>query len=386
MHSNRKRTPTGKAANPDAGRGIRDLDPQKGVFPVYLLYGEEEYLVEDAARKLVDALLPEGQREFGLEVLSGTGVTVAEMGGALATLPLFSGSRLVWLRGCGVFRSTERADAVREKLPRPGERTTALITEGSVDKRFSLYSEIKKRGVAAEFARLSETNDEDLRRIYDLVSRGLKADGAAISRDTLFYLVQLVGADLRPLLVEVEKLALSVGPGGTIDRAAVDRLASPSREAVAYQLPDAVTAGDLARALACLRRLLAQRIEPLAIMESLTRRVRFLLQAKELIEKGIIRPGCAYPAFTQSLSKLPPALKEAFPDKKRRKRYSIFAQHPYVIYQICRGAQRLPLERLRRNLDRVVTADAELKGGRRSRSEALEDLVISLCGKSPPTT
>ena len=373
--------PAGKTVSPDARRGIRDLDPDKGASPVYLFYGEEGYLVEDAAKKLVDGLLPEEQREFGLEILSGMGVTIADMSGALATLPLFSGSRLVWLRGCGVFRSVGRADAVREKLPKPGERTVALITEESIDRRFALYADIGKRGIAREFKRLSETSDDDLRHIYDLVSQKLKADGVTIPRDTLFYLVQLVGADLRPLLGEVEKLALNAGPGGAIDRSAVDRLASPSREAEAYQLPDAVTAGDLTRALGCLRRLLAQRIEPLAVMESLTRRMRFLLQAKELLEKGTIRPGPGYPAFMQALSKLPQALREAFPDKKRRKRYSIFAQHPYVIYQICRGAQRFSLERLRRNLDRVVMADAELKGGRRSRSEALEDLVISLCAR-----
>lgn len=381
MESNKKKIPVGKTASPDARRGTRELDPKQGVFPVYLLYGEEGYLVEDAAKKLVDDLLPKEQREFGLEVLSGVGVAIAEISGALATLPLFSGSRLVWLRGCGVFRSAERADVVRKGLPQAGERTVALITEESIDRRFALYSDIGKRGVAREFKRLSETNDGDLRHIYELVSRKLKIDDVTISRDAIFYLIQLVGTDLRPLLGEVEKLALNVGQGGAINRSAIDRLVSPSREEAAYQLPDAVTTGNVTQALGCLRRLLAQRIEPLVVMESLTRRMRFLLQAKELLEKGTIRPSSSYPAFTQALSKLPPSLLEAFPDKKRRKRYSIFAQHPYVIYQICKGAQRLPLERLRRNLDRVVLADAELKGGRRSKSEALEDLVVSLCGK-----
>ncbi|MEJ2744231.1 MAG: DNA polymerase III subunit delta [bacterium] len=370
-----------RGARPDARRGIQNPDPGKGTSPVYLFYGEEGYLVEDAAKKLVDALVPSEQREFGLEILSGTAVTIAEISGALATLPLFSGNRLVWLRGCGVFRSTGRADAVREKLPRAGERTVALITEESIDRRFALYADIGKRGIAKEFKRLSETKDGDLRYIYDLVSRRLQTDGVTISRDTLFYLVQLVGTELRPLLGEIEKLALSVGPGCAIDRSVVDRLVSPSREAEAYQLPDAVTAGDLRRALGCLRRLLAQRIEPLVVMESLTRRMRFLLQAKELLEKGIIRPGSSYPAFTQALSKLPQSLREAFPDKRRRKRYSILAQHPYVVYQICKGARRLSPEKLRKNLDRVVTADTELKGGRRSKSEALEDLVVSLCAR-----
>ena len=370
-----------KPAPPDVRRGVRDLDPRGGTFPVYLFYGEEEYLIDNAVRKLVNGLVPEEQREFGLEVLSGVAVPIAEIHRALTTLPLFSGSRLVWLRGCGIFSSSERADAVRGNLPQRGERTTAVITEETVDRRFSLYADIKKRGVIRECARLSDTNDDDLRYIYDLVSEKLKADGVAISRDTLFYLVQLVGTDLRGLLAEVEKLALHAGPRGTIERSDVDRLVSPAGETAAYQLPDAVTAGDLTRALACLKRMLAQRVGPLAIMESLTRRARFLLQAKELRESGIITAGSSYPVFMRALSNLSPSLREAFPDKKRRKRYSIFAQHPYVIYQICKASQRLSLERVRGQLNRVVMADADLKGGRRSKAEALEDLVISLCAR-----
>ena len=381
MESYRGKKTVRKPAPPDARRGMRDPDPRGGAFPVYLLHGEEEYLIEDAARKIVRDLVPDEQREFGLEVLSGAEVPIAEITHALATLPLFSGNRLVWLRGCGLFRSSERADAARGNLPQSGERTTAVITEESVDRRFSLYKDIEKRGVIRKFARLSETNDSHLRYIYDLVSEKLKADGAGIARDTLFYLVQLVGTDLRGLLTEVEKLALHAGGKGTIERSDIDLLVSPSRETAAYQLPDAVAAGDLTRALACLKRMLAQRVEPLAIMESLTRRARFLLQTKELLEGGAIKASSSYPVFVQALSKVSPSLREAFPDKRRGKRYSIFAQHPFVIYQICKAARRLPLERLRGHLDRVVMADADLKGGRRSKAEALEDLVISLCAR-----
>lgn len=381
MESDRRKRTVRKPAPPAARRGIRNQDPRGGAFPVYLFHGEEDYLIEEAARKLVAGLVPEEQKEFGLEVLSGAAVPIAEITGALATLPLFSGSRLVWLRGCGIFRSSERAEAVRGSLPQRGERTTAVITGESVDRRFSLYRDIEKRGVIREFARLSETNDSHLRYIYDLVSEKLKTDGGGIARDTLFYLVQLVGTDMRGLLAEVEKLALHAGARGTIERSDIDLLVSPAREAAAYQLPDAVTAGDLARALACLKRMLAQRVEPLGIMESLTRRARFLLQAKELLESGVIRASSSYSAFMQALSKIPPSLRETFPDKRRGKRYSIFAQHPFVIYQICKAAQRLPVERARRHLERVVMADADLKGGRRSKAEALEDLVISLCAR-----
>jgi len=366
-------------------------------YPCYLFYGEEGYFVEDTAKRLIATLIPNGEIEFCREILSGPAVSPLQIAGALTTLPLFGGQRVVWLRGCGLFKSAERARSLLPLLPHPQCGITAVITEESVDRRSVLYKEIARIGFVREFEALSERDNSHLKLLYDLVSEKLRADRVTISRDTLFSLVQLVGTDIRTVLTEIEKCALHSGPGGTIEKSDIDLLVTPRRDAAAFQLADAIAAGDLPGALAVMARILSQGGEPLGVVGSLVQRIRFLLQAKELMDAGIIKWTASFPSFAQSLERAPEAVRAAFHDvhpQKRAnlsagqkeknfrfyKRYNIFGQHPYVAYKVCEAARDIPIEKLRKQLDRVVRADGEFKGGRRSKKEALEDLVIALCG------
>jgi DNA polymerase-3 subunit delta len=358
--------------------------------PVYLFYGDERYIVEDTAKRLIDELLPDKeQREFGLEVLSGTEVMVAEISTAMGTLPLFGGRRVVWLRRCGLFRSyakagsdegySKRADAVSAHLPQEAQEVKVIITEETVDKRLTLYKQIKARGLACEFNIMSEKDDRHLRSIYEFVTGKLKADGKEITRDELFYLIQLVGTELHALLTELEKLALHADQRRRISRDDINLLVSPTRETVAYQLSDAIASRNLKASLLFLRRLLGQNEDPLRILGALLKRVRFMLQARDLMEAGLIKESLfryGYPLFRKSFNELPPSIREVLSGKNT---YNLFTQHPYVAFKICEAVQRVPLDRLREELDLVVRTDRELKGGARSKSEKLEDLVISLC-------
>lgn len=365
----------------DALKRVLDLPPG-GPLPVHLLYGEEGYLVEDTARKLIGKIIPEAQREFGVEVLSGPAVTVAQFAGSLSTMPLFGGGpRAVWARGCRLFRDKETADAVRALLPEKGGGTTLVITEERADKRLSLYKEIEKRGVACEFPCLSDTDDSHLRSLHALVSARLKDGGHEMNRDTLLYLVQLVGTDLRTVFAEVEKLDLHTPQGAKIGRGEVDLLVSPSREMQAFQLADAVMSGSAGRSLAMLRRLLTQGVHPLQILATLTRRTRFLLQLKEVMGEAGLRGASGYPAFKAALERVPGEYREAYKSAGQKyKGYSIFGQHPYVVFKLCEGAHKVPLRTLRLHLGALVKADSEVKRQRHRELKVLEDLVIALCG------
>ncbi|MFO7155262.1 MAG: DNA polymerase III subunit delta [Pseudomonadota bacterium] len=63
--------------------------------PVYLFHGEE-FLARKAAQEVVDALVDPAQRDFNLVVSDGA--SPAEVARELATLPMFSGTKVVWLQ------------------------------------------------------------------------------------------------------------------------------------------------------------------------------------------------------------------------------------------------------------------------------------------------
>lgn len=356
--------------------------PREGPPPVCLLHGEEGYLVEDTARRLVEKLVPEAQREFGVEILSGPGVTAAQLSGALGSMPLFgAGPRTVWARGCGLLRARDRSETVLRLLPGKGQGITLLITEEEVDARLALYKEIARRGAAFKFDRLSDTDDAHLRSLHALVAARLKAGGHGMERDALLYLVQLVGTDLRTVFAEVEKLELHAAPGARIGKGDIDLLVCPSRESTAFQLADAVTEGDPKRARLLLQQVLRGGVHPLAVLATLTQRVRFLLQLKALLDEGVLRAAPTYPAFKAAFDRLPDAYREAYKAAGQRYRaYSIFGQHPYVVYKMAGAARGGTASRLRLHLDALVRADAELKREGRRAPRVLEDLVAVLCG------
>ena len=356
--------------------------PREGPPPVCLLHGEEGYLVEETARRLAEKLVPKAQREFGIEILSGPGVTAAQLSGALGSTPLFgAGPRAVWARGCGLLRARDRSEAVLRLVPDKGQGITLLITEEEVDARLALYKEIARRGAVLRFDRLSDTDDAHLRSLHALVSERLKAGGHGMERDALLYLVQLVGTDLRAIFAEIEKLQLHAAPGAKIGKGDIDLLVCPSRESTAFQLADAVTEGDPKRARLLLQQVLRGGVHPLAVLATLTQRVRFLLQLKALLDEGGVRAASTYPAFKAAFDRLPDAYREAYKAAgKRYRAYSIFGQHPYVVFKMAGAARRGPASRLRLHLDALVKADAELKREGRRAPRVLEDLVAVLCG------
>jgi len=63
---------------------------------VYLFHGEE-FLARKAAEDLVELLVPPAQRDFNLSILEAA-ASPAEVARDLATVPMFRGTKVVWLR------------------------------------------------------------------------------------------------------------------------------------------------------------------------------------------------------------------------------------------------------------------------------------------------
>jgi DNA polymerase-3 subunit delta len=110
--------------------------------------------------------------------------------------------------------------------------------------------------------------------------------GVAIEDGAIQRLVDFVGADLRTLASELEKLATYAGER-SIGAADVDALTPEAREQTVFEVVDAVVEGRAPAALRTLDRMLTSGAEPpLRIQAMLARQVRHLVRATELIAAG----------------------------------------------------------------------------------------------------
>jgi len=66
--------------------------------PVYLFYGDQEYLVEQSEAALVDALVPEADRALSMVIIEGSAAEWGEVVAQLKTLPMFGDRKVVVVR------------------------------------------------------------------------------------------------------------------------------------------------------------------------------------------------------------------------------------------------------------------------------------------------
>ncbi len=109
---------------------------QKGkVYPVYLLCGEESFLIEDTLKGMLDSLLEPALRDFNLNFLDGIEASVREILSAVEVYPMLSDWRVVVVRESTVFKAqkgTSQLELMRNAIDAADQsprRAIALMTK-----------------------------------------------------------------------------------------------------------------------------------------------------------------------------------------------------------------------------------------------------------------
>jgi len=98
--------------------------------------------------------------------------------------------------------------------------------------------------------------------------------------------VKKTGFELRRSLTELEKLIFFVGERGTIEEKDIEEVVGKTREDSIFDLTTALSEKNQLAALAALRALLDQGTHHLVILSMIVREIRFLLQARILVDSG----------------------------------------------------------------------------------------------------
>jgi DNA polymerase-3 subunit delta len=81
---------------------------KKGVIaPCYLLYGEEEYLISENLNKILDIIMPECDRDFGLFYLDGENTDIDSLMGNIMTPSLLGNKKVFVVKDTSIFTSHE---------------------------------------------------------------------------------------------------------------------------------------------------------------------------------------------------------------------------------------------------------------------------------------
>lgn len=311
---------------------------------LHLIFGDDEYLVASEARSLVDSLVPPDRQAFGLEIVDGHAESSDEAVAAvqhcleaLQTIGLFGGEKVTWLRGVRFFGDSQasRTQAVREAVARLTQvirgglvtGQTLVITASSVDKRLALYKACQEVGQVREFAipdkaYMAERQAET--RLRECLSKA----GLRMAEDTRQAFLSRVGFDTRQMVNEIEKLVTYLGEEKSVEASDIEAVTCPTREALAWDLADAVGNRNAGRALTLLRRLLAQKESPIGLISVLESRIRDLRVYREALDQGWVR--MSGPRVRAEWGEVPPGVDAAFaavPGKDMRAAHPVRAGH-----------------------------------------------------------
>jgi len=247
---------------------------------LYLLCGDEPYLVERAVKKLLDRAVDPGFRDFNLNVFYGNEVKGDEVFSVAQTLPMFAELRVILVKKGGDL-SAGAMEVLLPYLQDPCPSTCLILQAEKVDGRKKFFAEFKKRGEVVEFKRPYEN------QLGPYVRDEVRAAGKKIDAQAAELLAYLVGNNLQELVSQIEKLCIYCGKKEVIGVAEVKAIVSDTKVESVFEFTDALGAKDAGRALRMLTTLLGDGEAPLKILGGVARHYRQLWQVRELMDRRV---------------------------------------------------------------------------------------------------
>ncbi len=248
--------------------------------PVYVVFGEEEFLRSAATAAIRDCVLGKGADDFGVGRFDGKTAALADVLDELAMLPFLGPRRLVILQNADEFVSAHR-DALERYVQKPHRTGVLLLSVQSWPSNTRLARFVAQGGLAIDCK-----SPED-RSLAPWCRKWAKDRyGKRLATDAADLLVELVGGGLGQLDGELNKLAAYVGERPDISAEDVDQLVAAGRVETVWKIIDAATAGDAAAALSMLQSLTAAGEQPLLIFGAISSQLRKLAKAFRLMSAG----------------------------------------------------------------------------------------------------
>ncbi len=260
----------------------------------YLFCGEESYLSRTYLSMMRKQVLTDADFDaFNHIVHEGAEVDFARLLQDLDTPPFFADAKMIeWHMAELDGMSEKKTEALAEVCARQAEDNNTVLVilaspegfdPGSAKRPSTLY---KKLSPIIQIVNFEKSTDAQL---MNWLKRHFDHEGVNADAETLRALINRAGHAMEILANEVEKLTAYVKANGrqTVGLEDVAFVASPTTEADAFGLTNAMLDGNAKEAFYHLSDLRARRVEPTVILGQLARLFGDLLTVSLLLGEGM---------------------------------------------------------------------------------------------------
>jgi len=243
---------------------------------VYLLTGEEDYLIKQYRDKLKENII--GDDGMNYSYFEGNNISAEEVIAIAQTLPFFAPKRLVIVENSNWFKSPK--DSIFEFIKEQPESVIFVFVEKEIDKRGKLYKKIKENGY------VSEMNTPNPETLLKWIFSKLDENAIKISRPDLEYFLSVVGDDMTVLSIELEKLISYVYEKKIVTKEDIDQICIHSITGRIFDMIDSMGNKEGTKALERYYELIELKEPPLKILYMLARQFNIMLRVSELIKNN----------------------------------------------------------------------------------------------------
>lgn len=318
---------------------------------VYVLYGEEKFLVRKAALQIADkaagTVLPEFNKN---EFTNDTAIdTIAD---AVEALPVMAEHKCVLVSDYNIEEKDQtEQDKLSELLSDLPDSTSLVFWyptlgfDGKKAKWKKFLKEAEKTGCTLCCGR-RETGD-----LKKLLMKEAEKAGCVLSGELAGLVVEYAGQDMVLLQNELKKLCAFAG-SGEITRDMVEALVSKTTETTVFLMANALIAGNHEKAYRLMDTLFYQNEEPVAILGALSSSYVDMYRVRAALQSG--------------LSSTAPT------------EYGEYKGREFRLRNAERNAKGLDTPQLQKSLEALLEADLKLKGSKLPARIVMDEVIAKL--------
>lgn len=313
---------------------------------MYLLYGLEDYLVQEEIKKIIKK---EQIEEININKYNLENNIIDNVIEDATTISLFQDKKLIIVENAYIFSGTtnkklpeQNIDLLLEYFSKPNPNTILIFTliKDKIDTRKKITALMKKSGIIKEFNSVSNINDWIKKEI----------EPYQIDKKNIDYFINRVGNNLSILKEEINKLKIYKDNELTITQKDIEQLTHKNIDTDIFKLIDDILSARKKESLESLEEMMKYGEEPIAIVIMLANQFRIMYQSKQLIKKGY----------------------------SEREIASLLEIHEFRVKKALEKGRKYSSDKILKKLEDLADLDYQIKSGQLDKNIGLELFILNM--------
>ena len=284
---------------------IEQIINSKALPPILFMFGEEDFLLEEAYKSLIQAIIALKSSEFDSDIFDAEDITLDRLSDICTSFPLMSDKRVVVVKHFDALITGRASQKNDDKSPfarylNNPQPTTSLIITASVDSLNGIKDAFKKSKTAAKYKKIIDSTKFpfnilvekhewiEFPKVYESgfsawVIKRFKSLRKEITPEATELLITQTNPTLRDLSNEIEKLIIFVNDKKSITIEDVSLSTGNSRVFNVFEFQKAVGSSSVDTALKMLDSMLSAERQEMLIMTILS---KFFITLWKLIDEA----------------------------------------------------------------------------------------------------